>query len=207
MAIFKPVVKEFTEQNSKFSGICKFNMINFVDKSGLFDWADIFIEIEVMQEHSDYSRRLQIKGSFDKEDDKIVGGSVLRRLYTFFEAIDCTAGINVNGGWENEKGEAIEDIAEYLTKNHLAKGDIDSFPDSIKPDDYPYIAYFYREQPKKPGAKSYTTVWPKVYKDSAENEVKLQKDIDWLKGKGYVKELTDKTANAPAMNSNSLSNL
>ena len=39
------------------------------------------------------------------------------------------------------------------------------------------------------------------------NEAKLKKDIDWLKGKGYLKELTDEVANAPAMSGDGLSNL
>jgi len=74
-------------------------------------------------------------------------------------------------------------------------------------ENYPYIAYFYKEMPKKPGAKSYTSVWPKVYTSSEENKKKLQSDIDWLKGKGFLKELTDEVVNAPAMSGNSLSNL
>ena len=71
--------------------------------------------MEVKQEHSDYSRKLQIKGSFEKDSSgNITGGSVLKRLYTFFEAIGCTAGLNVKGEWEDEDGKKIEDIAEYL---------------------------------------------------------------------------------------------
>ena len=80
MAIFKPEVKEFSGNGSRFTGICKFAMLDFEDKSGTFDWADLLLEIEVKQEHSDYTRRLQIKGSFDKENGKIVGGSVLKPL-------------------------------------------------------------------------------------------------------------------------------
>ena len=122
-------------------------------------------------------------------------------MYTFFEAIGCSAGLNVDGKWEDEKGEEISDIVDYLSifrSNPIPGEDIDN---------YPYIAYFYKEQPKKPGGKAYTTVWPKVYKSNDENKVKLKKDIDWLKGKGYLKELTDAESNAPAMNEGGLANL
>ena len=201
MAIFKPEVKEFSGEN-KFQGVNQFAIIDFEDKSGTFDWADLYLEIEVKQEFSDYTRKLQIKGSFDKDDKGLIsGGSVLKRLYTFFEAIGCSAGLNVNGDWEDEKGNKIEDITDYLSvfkSNHIPGADIS---------EYPYIAYFYKEQPKKPGGKAYTTVWPKVYRSSDDNKAKLKKDISWLKGKGYLKELTDEVVNAPKMNEGGLANL
>ena len=203
MAIFKPVTTEFSNDTNKFLGICKFAIMGFENKSGTFDWADLYLDIEVKQEHSDYNRKLQIKGSFEKDAaGKIKGGSVLKRLYTFFEAIGCAAGLNVKGEWEDEKGKIIEDIATYLNDSFVAEGNSD-----YEPKDYPYIAYFYKEQPKKPGAKAYTTVWPKVYRFSEDNQTKLTKDITWLKGKGYLKELSDEVSNAPEMSGNGLANL
>tara|TARA_R100001594_G_scaffold13276_5_gene28765 strand:+ start:662 stop:1276 length:615 start_codon:yes stop_codon:yes gene_type:complete len=204
MAIFKPEINtEFTNESNKFLGICRFAIVNYEDKSGSFDWADLYLDIEVKQEFSDYTRSLQIKGSFERDGNQLItGGSVLKRLYTFFDAIGCTAGINVNGTWEDSEGNEIESIKEYLAKDFIAKPNSDYEPSS-----YDYIAYFYKEKPKKPGAKSYTNVWPKVYKYSEENKVKLKKDIDWLKGKGYLKELTDEENNAPKITGNGLANL
>ena len=202
MAIFKPEINTgFTNESNKFLGINKFAIIGFEDKSELFDWADLLLEVEIKQEFSDYTRKLQIKGSFEKENGKIVGGSVLKRMYSFFDAIGCKAGLNVDGTWEDEKGDNIDDITSHLSMfeaNPIPGADIDT---------YPYIAYFYKEQPKKAGAKSYTVVWPKVYVDSEANRKKLKSDVDWLKGKGYLKELSDEVVNAPAMSGNGLSNL
>jgi len=203
MAIFKPEnTTEFSNDNNKFLGICNFAILNFEDKSHMFDWADIYIDVEVRQEHSDYSRSFQIKGSYEKDSSgNITGGSVLKRLYNFFDTIGCKAGINVKGEWEDENGNKIDDIASYLSvysANPVPGEDVSS---------YPYIAYFYKEMPKKQGAKSYTVVWPKAYTSSDENKAKLQSDIDWLKGKGYLKELTDEVASAPAMTGNGLANL
>ena len=67
MAIFKPETTEFSGEN-KFQGVNQFAIIDFENKSGTFDWADLYLEIEVKQEFSDYTRKLQIKGSFDKDD-------------------------------------------------------------------------------------------------------------------------------------------
>ena len=200
MGIFRPVMNESTGGN-KFTGICKFGIVGYEDKSNMFDWADLYLEVEVKQEESDYTRKLQIKGSFEKDSSgNITGGSVLKRLYNFFDAIGCKAGINVKGEWEDENGDKIDDIAEYLNK-----GGVDGTVENLSA--YRYLAYFYKEQPKKPGAKSYVNVWPKVYFATDDNIAKLQKDIDWLKGKGYLKELTDENSNAPVMNGDGLSNL
>tara|TARA_B100001287_G_scaffold239933_1_gene214091 strand:+ start:1745 stop:2347 length:603 start_codon:yes stop_codon:yes gene_type:complete len=200
MAIFKPAMTESTGGN-KFTGICKFAVISFADKSDMFDWADLYLEVEVKQEHSDYTRKLQIKGSFEKDaSGNITGGSVLKRLYNFFDAIGCTAGLNVKGEWEAEDGTKIDNIVDYLNKG-ASDGDVETVST------YRYLAYFYKEQPKKPGAKSYVNVWPKVYWASDENTAKLQSDIDWLKSKGYLKELSDEVATAPAMSGDGLSNL
>ena len=98
MAIFKP---EGTSSFGNFTGICEFGILEFTDKSGTFDWADIFLEVKVKQKDSDYDRTLQIKGSLEKENGKITGGSVLKRMYHFFDQIGCGAGINVDGEWED----------------------------------------------------------------------------------------------------------
>ena len=202
MAIFKPKQTEYSNENNKFLGICNFAIMGFTDKSDMFDWADLYIEVEVKQEFSDYTRKLQIKGSYEKENGKIVGGTVLKRLYNFLDAVGQEVGLNVEGGWEDSKGKEIEDIAKHLNDNCLAEADADYNPAS-----YPYIAYFYKEQPKKNGDKSYTTVYPKVYRSTQENNAKLKNDIDWLKGKGYLKELTDVVVNSPAMSESGLANL
>jgi hypothetical protein len=198
MAIFKP---ESSGNMNDYLGICEFGMIEFTDKSGEFDWADLFIEVTVKQKGSDYDRNIQIKGSYEKEGGKITGGSALKRLYQFFDAIGCTAGVNVKGGWEDESGDEIKDIAGYLNDNHLS---------SVIPGTNPkfdYLAYFYREQPKVPGGKSYTRAWNKVYKNEAGNKAKLQSDVNWMKSKGYLKEVSDEVINKAEMSGSAMSNL
>jgi len=199
MAIFKP------ESNGSFTdylGICDIALMDFKDKSADFDWADIFIEITVKQKGSDYDKPLQIKGSLDRENGVVTGGSVLKRMYHFFEQIGCGAGINVQGEWEDENGDKIDNIAEYLNERFACI----SMPDN-PPDDYPYIAYFYKEQPKVPGGKSYTRVFHKAYQNKDGNKAKLENDVKWMKSKGYLKEMTDEVENKTEMSGSGLSNL
>jgi len=199
MAIFKPEVTS-SGGLTNYHGICEFGMLEFINKSDDFDWCDLYIEVKVKQKDSDYERVLQIKGSYDKEGDEIVGGSCLKRLYQFFDEIGCQAGINVKGEWEDEAGKEIKDIAKYLNDNFL-KPNTDYEP----PMDF--IGYFYKEQPKVPGGKSYTRVWNKIYKNTKDNKVTLLKDAEWMKSKGYIKEMSDAVSHKTELSGNGLANL
>ena len=97
----------------------------------------------------EFDRVLQIKGTLDKEGGEIVGGSVLKRMYQFFDEIGCEAGINTKGEWETQDGEKIEDIGQYLNDNHLSAVIPGTDPE------FNYLGYFYQEVPKVPGGKSY----------------------------------------------------
>ena len=198
MAIFKP---ESNGSYTNFLGYCEFGILEFKDKSGDFDWADIYIEMIVKQKGSDYDRTVQIKGGLDRENGKITGGSVLKRMYHVFEQLGCGAGINVKGEWDDEKGNSIKDIASYLNDNHLSAVIPGTDPN------YDFLGYFYREQPKQPGAKSYTRAFNKIYKNIEDNKTRLKSDVEWMKSKGYLKELTDEVESKTEMSGSALSNL
>ena len=199
MAIFKP--KTLNSSFVDYNGICQFGLLDFKDKSGDFDWADIFIEAKIKQKDNDYERVLQIKGTLEKEGGEITGGSVLKRMYQFFEEIGCEAGINTKGGWEDAEGNKIDNIADYLNDNHLSAVIPGTDPE------FNYIGYFYQEMPKVPGGKSYTRCWNKIYKNSDDNKAKLEKDVQWMKSKGYIKEMTETTPEKAEMSGSGLANL
>lgn len=202
MAIFKPEMPS-SGSSSSFTGICEFGLIEFEDKSGQFDWADLFLEVKVRQKGSDYDRTMQIKGSFEKEAGKITGGSCLKRLYQFFSEIGCEAGITVDGSWESSDGQTIDNIASYLNEHFIKSNPVDG-------PSHDYIGYFYQEQPKVPGGKSYTRVWNKIMKNTEDNKGKLEKDAQWMKAQGYIKEMTDTVPNGAVttgLSGNGLSNL
>jgi hypothetical protein len=197
MAIFKP------ESNGSFSdylGICEFGILEFRDKSKDFDWADLFIEILVKQKGSDYDRTIQIKGELSRENGKITGGSILKRMYHVFDQLGCKAGITLDGNWEDEDGTEIKDIAKYLNDKFVIANGKD-VPDMN------YLAYFYKGVPKASGDKSYTRAFNKIYKNNTENKSKLDSDIKWMKSKGYLKEMTDEVTNKTEMSGSGLSNL
>ena len=206
MALFKP---EMTT-TSGFSGICECNIVKIVDKSDLFDWADIYLEVQLLQNGSKYTRSANILGEFEKDAKGVItGGSVIKRMYTFFAAIGCDAGINLKGEWEDSIGNKI-DIIEYL-EPYLAIIDGKNWDGESLGKDGKYLAYFYKQQPKKPGDKAYGRAHYKLYPVSETNKVKLQSDIDWMKSKGYIKEAieteTVMTVDADDLGSLALDNL
>ena len=118
MAIFKP---ENKSTPSGFLGPIEVGIIGFTDRSGEYDWADVFIEVELSVKNSEYSNKMSILGRLDKDSNgDIVGGSVLNRMYKMFEAMGCQAGLNVKGAWEDEHGNAIENIGSFLSERYKA---------------------------------------------------------------------------------------
>tara|TARA_R100001244_G_scaffold131888_1_gene106113 strand:- start:1148 stop:1756 length:609 start_codon:yes stop_codon:yes gene_type:complete len=180
MAIFRP--KENSSSNNNFYGICEIAIINFEEKSSEFKWADIYLDIEIKQKGSEYTKQLRIVGDLEKTDGKITGGSVLKRVYNFFDIINEKAGLTVDGKWENEDGEEIHDIARYLNQKHA----INVMPDTDP--SFNYVAYVYKEKPKQKAGKVYTRVFHRIQSNDDTGKQQLESDVKWFKDKGFLKE-------------------
>ena len=174
MAIFKPVT---SNAPVSFLGVIEVGILNFKERSSEFpDWADVFIEVELSVKNSEYSNKMTVCGRLDKDaEGKITGGSVLKRMYNLFDILNCKAGLTIDGKWEDEEGKDISDIAAYLNNR-------------FKTDKEDFVAYAYKKKPKKVGDKVYTEVYPKLYLNTPGGTAQCEKDIAWLKGKGYLKE-------------------
>lgn len=200
MALFKP---EVVKNTSGFLGVQEMGIIEFTDKSADYDWADVFIQIEVAIPNSQYTNTIDIKGSLEKNVvGEITGGSVLKRLYNIFETIGCTAGINLQGDWEDESGNEITNIAEYLNKR-FAEGT----PSETQVIPFNYVGYMYKVQNKKT-KKVYTDIYPKLCSNSDKGKQELDSYINWMDKKGYLKEYkeTDKSS-TPSVTQAALDNL
>ena len=184
MAIFRP--EGTSSSGSNFYGICEIALMGFADKSSEFDWADVYIDVEIKQKGSDYTKQLRISGDLEKDTNgKITGGSVLKRIFHFFDVIGEKAGLNIDGEWEDGDGNKIEDIASYLNQHHSSLVMPDTDPD------FNYLAYVYKEKPKTPGAKVYSRVFYRIQKNDADGRKKLEEDVKWFKSKGFIKEATE----------------
>ena len=179
MAIFKPVTNN--DGGSKYLGICEAGISSFKDRSSEFDWADVFIEVEVKQKDSDYTKKLQIAGSFERDaNGDITGGSVLNRMYKIFDTMGCEAGINIKGEFEDDKGQPIDNIATYLEDRFTTGNAVEM--------ETPYVIYVYKSVPKPNESQSYTRVLPRLYSNDADGRAKMESDVKFLKSKGMLKE-------------------
>lgn len=192
MAIFRP--QGSNSSGSNFYGICEIAILGFVDKSNEFKWADIYIEVEIKQKGSDYTKNIRIAGDLEKSDGKITGGSVLKRMYNFFDVIGEKAGLTVEGMWEDEEGNDIKDIAAYLNQRHVGAVMPDTEPD------FNYLAYVYKEKPKEKGGKVYSRVFHRIQENTDTGKKGLESDVKWFKDKGFLKEATEEDISIPKQN-------
>ena len=177
---------------SKYMGFCEATLVEVKDRisettddgSKKFPWADLYLEVTIQTKDSEYTRNMQICGSFDKDDSGKVkaDSATLKRLYWFLDAVGCQAGINADGGWEDEKGEPISDVVGLLNKYTI---------DSTNG----YYVYIYKEPDKKNPTKSWTRVHNKIVKNDTKGRADLESYINYMKTKGYLKEATDAIAN------------
>ena len=173
MAIFKPTGTR--QSPTSFLGTIEVGIINFTDRSNEFDWADLFLEVELSVKNSEYSNKMSVLGEFEKDTDgKIKGGSVLNKLYRLFDTIGCTAGLTIDGKWEDAEGKAIDSIEKYLNESFCTKTE-------------QYTAYSYKKKPK-PGKKVYTEIYPRLYPLGDAAVQQCLDDVKWLKSKGVIKE-------------------
>ena len=185
MALFKPEVK----QVRSFKGICEFAIVGFEDMSDSVEWADYLINVIVKLNGSDYTNKISLKGKVDTDaNGKVTGGDFFNRLYSMFEVLGCNAGINVDNKWEDENGELIDDIAEYLTARFSE--------DPNKVTQFPFVSYFYKSVPKMPGGQSYNQSIGVIELNNTKGIAKIQSNVDWRKSKGYLKEW-DGSSSAP----------
>jgi len=201
MTLYKPEVT--AKPSGGFLGVQETGIVQFKDRSGEYDWADVFIEIEIAIPNSKYTNTLSLKGAIEKNDaGEVSGGSVLKRLYGVFEAIGCTAGINLKGEWESDDGQIIPNIAEYLNERFAEGG----FPDKT---DVPfnYVSFAYKIQ-NKLTKKVYTEVYPKLCANTTKGKAELSSYIKWMQNKGFLNEYKENsTGNATPTTQATLDNL
>jgi hypothetical protein len=189
MAIVRPTAN--TGSGTGFLGFQTVAINSIVDKASNYDWADVYLEVEVQSEKSKFPNRLRITGSFDRDaSGDIVESSLLKRIYYLFDAIGFEGGVDLQGNFVNAEEEKIEDIASFLSTK---------FADSNK---YSYAVYVYKEPDKKQPGKAWTRVQNKIVK--ADEMVQLKDYIRFMKEKNFIKEV-DPNAPAPGPDLNIVS--
>jgi hypothetical protein len=186
MGIIRPTK---SASNDGFIGYKRVSILNIVDMSAKYDWADIYLDVELALEGSKYSNKLQIKGSFEYEGNNLQTNSLVKNIYHFLDAINCNIGINGDAKWEDQQGNLINDVANHLNQQY-SSGKTPDAQDHV----YNLWVYLYNSKPKKTGKKSYKTVHNYVQPSTAEGKAELQRGIEWRKANGYLNEFTPEEA-------------
>jgi len=183
MAIVKPVTDPIsTNTHKEWNGVQPVCIWDFKDRTKDFDWADIFLSVELRQMDSDYSRFLEIAGRLDKDTSGLItGGFILKRLYHLFETIGFDGGLTPKNTWEDAKGNEITNIGSHLNERFQTGN-------PIMDPSYDYAVYIYKETPRKPGQKAYTKVHHKMYPNTTKGKADLTSHVDWMTKKGFIKE-------------------
>ena len=178
---------------SKFLGFCPVAITGYEDRSTEFDWADVFLQITLQIESSQYPVEMKVVGSYDREPNgNIKSCTVLKRLYWLFDNVGYEGGPNVQGDWVDGDGKEIDSIENVLNQEHLGN------PLTPKME---YYAYVYKEPGKKDPSKSYTTVYPRLLPNTEKGRSELESYIAFLKGKNLIKEVDSTTGNSkPPLN-------
>ena len=164
---------------NKFLGFVPVAIMDYQDKSDNWDWADVYLDLTLQIEDSQYPIRMQVCGSYDREaNGNIKTSSLLKRVYYLLDAIGCQGGPDKSGNWVDENGKEIEDIANFLSNNHASN--------PLKPS-FDYYAYVYKKEPGKDG-KSYTEVYPRLVPNTEKGRTELEGYIAFCKGKNLIKE-------------------
>ena len=156
----------------------------FRDKTSEYDWADLYLEVELQTEGSQYPQNMRIFGSFDKNPDgTIKKNTLLNRITYLVDATGWKGGVDKNGDWVDDDGE-ISDLAATLNAHFAVPKDVDA--------EYKYLVYVYKEWVvnKDTGeGKAFTRVDPRLTDSTDHAAVTKFKDyINFLKAKGIINE-------------------
>jgi len=163
-------------------------IIDIADRSDDYDWADVLLEVTFKIPTSQYPVIYQLKGSYEYNDDgTIKDSSLLKRIYSLFDALECQAGPDRYGKWVDEDDIAIDDIATYLNTHHIS-------PDALTSEATPFYIYVYKENAKN--GKTYTRVASKIVRNLQREKDDLESWITFMKSKGYLKEAESSTESA-----------
>ena len=184
MPIMRSEVKQF--DNSWF-GFKDCGISSFRDDSQKYDWADVYLVVELSIKGSKYTRPCKIAGSFDKNaDGTIADCTLLKRITYMSDALEWDGGVNQFGQWVEGNAEEtpIDDIAKYMD---LRYGKGEEAP-------LDYYCYVYREAGKD--GKAYTRVYSKFMKNTPDNRKSLESHIEWMKKNKYLKEVAEVADNS-----------
>tara|TARA_Y100000356_G_C11166122_1_gene238738 strand:- start:82 stop:723 length:642 start_codon:yes stop_codon:yes gene_type:complete len=192
-----PFRGSFDEQSNNSTGTAPFlgfqevAVTDVVDKSKDYPTMDMFLEIYFRNGNSQYPWKYSLLGSFDREADGTIKGSssLLKRILYFTDAIGWSGGVNTKGEWVDENDKEVKDIAALLNESFTAH----NYGVNPENDKHPYYIFTYKKWNDK-AQKAYTTVCPKVVKNTEKDKADLDSYVQYMKTNKFIVEHDDTQA-------------
>jgi|TARA_Y100000310_G_scaffold87749_2_gene84627 hypothetical protein len=159
-------------------------ILSFKDESDKYDWADVYLVIEMQTAGSEFPVRMRINGSFERDEEGfIMNNSLLKKFYSIADAVGFGGGFDKAGDWVTKSDEGIEDIAKFLNNNYT---------DNSGSEIYPYTIYVYKTKvmdKQSNEEKVWTRVVERMAKSDNQKQMKsLESYVKWAKDNDVIKE-------------------
>lgn len=154
------------------------------EKIEKFDWADVYIEVELDVPNSDYPQLLEISGSWKKDNDgHIENSAITYQIYNLAETLNIPLGLTIEGEFADTfTGEVLDDLEVWLNRQ---------LRESQPADGRPYIVYVYQREASN--GKLYNEVFERMYPNTDDGKKQLLDDVAYAKKQGWIKEANAKS--------------
>ena len=175
---------------ASFLGYQEATILNIKDRADEFDWADVYVDVILATPNSKYSTTMRIKGSYKRNTDNTIDANskLVKDIYSFFDAIGYTGGIDNTGTFCNNKGEPVS-----------IESELSSYISGKTPEDtdheFNLYVYVYKDWNIK-RKKAYTTVHNYIQPNTEEGREKCNDRIEYLLKNGFLKEATSEQLNS-----------
>ena len=159
-------------------------ILSFTDESSKFEWADVYLIIELQTAGSEYPVKMRLSGSFERDTDgSLMNNPLLKKFYSVADAIGFGGGFDMNGNWVSKVDESIDNIASFLNNNYT---------DNTGAEIYPYTIYVYKKKVLDKTTNE-EKVWTEVVQRMAKSEDRKQMKslnsyVQWAKDNDIIKE-------------------
>ena len=187
---FRPEELDKPQGGASWLGIKQAGVVGVLDKSDAYDWADVYLSVELDIEGSDYTQDFRLAGSFEYEPDGSLKYSpLLKRIYSFCDVIGFKGGVNMKGQWVDENDEPIDDIAGYLSAK---------FAQPVNNVKHNFYCFIYQKATKQGAQKPfYTEVYPKFWPLTTKGKKEADSFVVFMRKGNKLNEYTESANNYP----------
>lgn len=197
---FRGSNEQKSTSGANFLGFQEVALTDIIDKSTDYPAMDMFLEAYFRNENSQYPWKYSLLGSFDRDADDMVEGSssLLKRILYFTDALGWNGGVNTKGEWVDNDDKSVDDIAGFLNSEYSEA----NYGLTQKDEANKYYIFTYKKWNEK-AKKAYTTVCPKIVKNTPAGRADLESYVQYMKANKFIVEHDEPNIVAPTTSTGS----